>query len=153
MGSFRELIEGHYRNQRQAMSNPAKWPQIDLRVTWVSDNVFESKSWYKYKGEENAYNHLKYVITKKTEAIIYTEVFSYISNKDTCPYYWWTDGKWWYGTTEGDCIVKDTKLISNVRFNGHDYRTLDTGLDLETGEFRWGKREDDGEFLFERLPK
>ena len=40
-----------------------------------------------------------------------------------------------------------------IRFKDNDYRAIDTGYDVETGAFRWGKPEEDGEFLFVRLDK
>ena len=42
-------------------------------------------------------------------------------------------------------------MVSKIRFNGQEYRAIDTGYDLETGAFRWGKEETEGEFLFTRL--
>ena len=45
--NFNDVV-GHYRNQRQAYSNPAQWPQIDIRITEPQYGVLEVKSWYKY---------------------------------------------------------------------------------------------------------
>ena len=42
---------------------------------------------------------------------------------------------------------------SKIRFNGTEYRAIDTGYDLETNAFRWGKEESEGEFCFKRLDK
>ena len=44
-------------------------------------------------------------------------------------------------------------MVSKIRFNGTEYRAIDTGYDLETGKFRWGKEESEGEFRFQRLDK
>ena len=57
---FIDLLQGHYRNQRQAMSNPSRWPQIDIRLTSMSEQQIEAKSWYKYKGEDSPYNRIRY---------------------------------------------------------------------------------------------
>ena len=40
------------------MSNPAQWPQIDIKIWSTQSGVFESKSWYKYKGEKEALSGL-----------------------------------------------------------------------------------------------
>ena len=58
--NFNDVV-GHYRNQRQAYSNPAQWPQIDIRITEPQYGVLEVKSWYKYKGEDNPYNIIQYL--------------------------------------------------------------------------------------------
>ena len=43
------------------------------------------------------------------------------------------------------------RMVSKIRFNGKEYRAIDTGYDLETGEFRWGKEESEGEFIFQQI--
>ena len=150
MNSFEELIQGHYRNQRQAMSNPAKWPQIDIRIEVIGDHLLEVKSWYKYLSEKTPYihRHTKWeylsptvVSFSESQNLLYPEVGS-------CPYIWTWDGEWWNGTTKGECISKGARVISNTRFSGKEYRSLDTGYDLETKEFKWGKLPTDGEFEF-----
>lgn len=151
MNNFEELICGHYRNQRQAMSNPARWPQIDIRIWQVSSGIIEAKSWYKYKGEDNAYNWLRYNVVDLTETTVKTEVFSYIHQTDSCPFNWTYDGRWWKG--EGDCIIRNARCVSTIRFNGFDYRSQDIGLDVDTGKQLWGKTKDEGEFLFVPLTK
>ena len=151
MNNFEELICGHYRNQRQAMSNPARWPQIDIRIWQVSSGIIEAKSWYKYKGEDNAYNWLRYNIVDLTETTVKTEVFSYIHQADSCPFNWTYDGRWWKG--EGDCIIRNARCVSTIRFNGFDYRSQDIGLDVDTGKQLWGTTKDEGEFRFVPLTK
>ena len=108
MNNWENLIQGHYRNQRQAMSNPAKWPQVDIRIWKTGSGIFESKSWYKYKGEENAYNWLRYRVTGMAEDYVKTDIFNLIHNTDSCPFYWkWNkETGWWSGTTLEDCIVR-----------------------------------------------
>ena len=54
---FNEVV-GHYRNQRQAFSNPSTWPQIDIRIIEPNHGTLEVKSWYKYKGEDKPYNNI-----------------------------------------------------------------------------------------------
>ena len=38
MITFATLMRGHYRNQRQAFSNPSKWPQIDIEIPTPQQN-------------------------------------------------------------------------------------------------------------------
>ena len=45
-----------------------------------------------------------------------------------------------------------TKRI-DLTVNGDEYRSRDTGLDLATKEFKWGKSEEEGEFMFTRINK
>tara|TARA_B100000212_G_C27340911_1_gene519165 strand:- start:563 stop:1018 length:456 start_codon:yes stop_codon:yes gene_type:complete len=151
MNNFEELICGYYRNQRQAMSNPARWPQIDIKIWQVSSGIIEAKSWYKYKGEENAYNWVRYRMTNQTETTVSTEVFSYTHNADSCPFTWEYDGNWWTG--KGDCVIRDSRCVSTIRFNGYDYRSMDQGIDINTGKQLWGKPPEEGEFLFVPVDK
>lgn len=153
MNNFESLIEGHYRNQRQAMSNPSQWPQIDIRIWKMDSGVFESKSWYKYQGEENAYNWLRYRVMYMDETTVKTDIFNYIKNEDSCPFIWTWDGKWWTGIPDGWCQVDKYLIKSCIRFNGLDYRSLDQGWNTETNEQAWGKPEEEGEFQFTLLAK
>ena len=149
---FNEVV-GHYRNQRQAYSNPAQWPQIDIRITEPQYGVLEVKSWYKYKGEDNPYNIIQYQWEVMDENIIYSKNRNLITGDPTCNFIWHWDGEWWSGNTDGECIQGTSRLVSKIRFKKDDYRAIYTGYDLETGAFRWGKPEEDGEFLFTRLDK
>ena len=132
-------VVGHYRNRDQAFSNPSTWPQIDIRITEPSYGIILAKSWYKYKGEDDPYNYIQYDWARMDENIVYTKTTNVITNTPSCPFIWHWDGSWWNGT------------VSKIRFNGAEYRAIDTGYDLETGEFRWGKEEKEGEFRFKLL--
>lgn len=153
MNNFEYLIQGHYRNQRQAMSNPAKWPQIDIRITKTGTGLLESKSWYKYKGEKNPYKHFEHQWKYLDADLVLFTTRNLLYDAESCPYLWRWDGNWWNGTTHGECIHKDTKVVSKARFNGQEYRSIDTGYDIDTGEFRFGKDPSEGEFLFVRIDK
>jgi hypothetical protein len=151
MNSFEELIQGHYRNQRQAMSNPAKWPQIDIRIISIGYGLLESKSWYKYKGEKNPYKHSQHSWEYTSENTVVFTTKDLLKEKEVCPYIWTWDGEWWNGTTNGDCIHGNARVESKARFNGQEYRSLDTGFDIETNHFLWGKDPSEGEFQFVRI--
>ena len=149
---FNDVV-GHYRNRNQAFSNPSQWPQIDIRLTENSYGIILAKSWYKYKGEDDPYNYIQYDWERMDENIVYTKTTNLLTDTPTCPFIWHWDGVWWNGNTDGECIQGNTRMVSKIRFNGTDYRAIDTGYDLETGKFRWGKEESEGEFRFQRLDK
>ena len=146
-------VVGHYRNRDQAFSNPSQWPQIDIRITEPSYCIILAKSWYKYKGEDDPYNYIQYNWERMDENIIYTKTHNIITDTPSCPFIWTWDGVWWCGNNDGECIQGNTRMVSKIRFNGDEYRAIDTGYDLETGKFRWGKEEAEGEFRFTRLDK
>jgi len=146
-------MRGHYRNQRQAFSNPSKWPQIDIRITTPQRTTIEVKSWYKYKGEEDPYNHIRYEWEHVDEKIIYSKTYNLIHDHSSCPFIWTWDGEWWRGHPDGECIQESTEIITNIRFNGIDYRVKDVGYDVETGRQVYGKDPSEGEFFFTMLDK
>lgn len=153
MNNFELLLEGHYRNKMQAFGNPVKWPQIDIKFTIINSNTIESKSWYKYRGEDNPYKHARHTWKYLNDKYIEFETINLLDETPTCPYIWSWDGEWWNGHTKGSCIHKNTRVESRARFNGIEYRSLDTGYDLQTGDFLWGKKPEEGEFLFRRIDK
>ena len=150
--NFNDVV-GHYRNRDQAFSNPSQWPQFDIRITEPSYGIILAKSWYKYKGEDDPYNYIQYNWERMDENIIYTKPHNIITDTPSCPFIWTWDGVWWCGNNDGECIQGNTRMVSKIRFNGDEYRAIDTGYDLETGKFRWGKEEAEGEFRFTRLDK
>ncbi len=150
---FMDLLTGRYRNARQAMSNPSRWPQIDLRISTLSERQIEAKSWYKYKGEEDPYNIIRYDLEEMDENIIFSKTYNLLTNSDSCPFIWAWDGQWWRGDLDGECIQGSTKIESNIRFNGLEYRVQDVGHDIKTGRQVYGKDPSEGEFLFTRLDK
>ena len=87
------------------------------------------------------------------ENLIYSKTYNILTDKPSCPFIWQYVDNWWYGNLDGECIQGKTRMVSKIRFNGQEYRAIDTGYDLETGAFRWGKEETEGEFLFTRLAK
>lgn len=152
MISFETLLEGHYRNRIQAFSNPVKWPQIDIRYTILDSETIESKSWYKYLGEAIPYKHARSTWKYTDDYVVELQTVNLLDDAAaTCPYVWQWDGHWWNGSTRGVCIHKGTRVESRARFNGFEYRSLDTGYDVESGNFLWGKLPEEGEFIFSRI--
>jgi len=148
MNNFRKLVVGHYSNREQAFSNPSVWPMMDLKVWITGENTFESKSWYNYKGEENAYNWLRYTIVENSLTTVKTSIYNVLKDTETCPFTWNLENGWWHGQTDGECIIGDIRFTSNVRFDGYNYKTIDTGIDINTNKLKWGKYPEEGEFAF-----
>lgn len=144
-------MRGHYRNQRQAFSNPSKWPQIDIDITTPAKDIIIVKSWYKYKGEDNPYNKIRYNWKQVDENIVYSETYNLIHDCPSCPFLWVWDGQWWTGTTDGECIQDTTRIVTSIRFNGMEYRVKDVGYNIDTGKQVYGKDPSEGEFFFQSI--
>ena len=71
--------------------------------------------------------------------------------KPACDLQWGYYDGWWFGEVKDECILRNTRVISEIQFNGVFYRSRDTGYDIETGKFQWGKEPEEGLFQFERL--
>ena len=151
MTLFEDMILGHYKNKRQAMSNPSVWPQINILYTKIKPNVLELKQWYNYQGEDNPYRHYHLHCEYLDEYSVITKAINQTTLEAGCNLAWGYYGGWWFGQVHEECILRDTKVISNIQFNREVYRSLDTGYNIETGKFSWGKLPEEGMFEFERL--
>ena len=151
MTLFERMILGHYLNKKQAQSNPTKWPTINILYTKVAPLTLEMKSWYNYQGEDNPYRHFQVDLTYENDVTVFTQSTNLLTNEPSCSWkFGYFDG-WWFGELDGDCILRNTKVVSEVQFNGQIYKSLDTGYDAETGKFAWGKLPEEGMFEFVRL--
>jgi len=151
MTLFENKILGHYRNKRQAMSNPTQWPQINILYTKIKHNVLELKQWYNYQGEDNPYRHYHLHCEYENENTVFTRAINQTTHEEGCKLAWGYYNGWWFGQVHEECILRDTRVISSIQFNGEVYRSLDTGYNIETGKFSWGKMPEEGMFEFERL--
>ena len=147
------MIQGKYENKKQAQTNPSLWPHIIIRNSLVEDGIVELKSWYKYKGESDPYGvfHLSYRYDE--DGNCHTTSLNTITGEHACDWHWGFFDGWWWGEPSRDCVLNNSLVKSHVRFNGTEYRSRDTGLDLVTKEFKWGKSEEEGEFMFTRINK
>jgi len=148
---FDKLILGHYTNKKQAYSNPSKWPQINILYQKIDTNTLSLKQWYKYQGEDNPYRHFHVTYEYADEFTVFTQSYNVLTDEKSCDWQFGYFGGWWFGEIKGDCILRNTRVVSEVQFNGETYMSRDTGYDLETGKFAWGKEEHEGMFQFERL--
>jgi len=151
MTLFESMILGHYKNKKQAQSNPSVWPQINILYTKVGANVLDLKQWYNYQGEDKPYRHYNLFLEYVDEYTVFTHAINKTDAKPACDLQWGYFDGWWYGEIKDECILRDTKVISNIQFNGTVYKSLDTGYNIETGKFAWGKQPEEGMFEFVRL--
>lgn len=148
---FDKLILGHYNNKKQAYSNPTRWPQINILYTKIDENVLDLKQWYNYQGESNPYRHFHVTYEHLDPVTVYTSSVNVLTGEESCKWQFGYFDGWWFGEIREECILRNTRVVSEVQFNGTVYMSRDTGYDLETGKFAWGKEEHEGMFRFERL--
>ena len=151
MTLFESMIVGHYRNKKQAQSNPTKWPQINILYTKIDDLVLELKQWYNYQGEDAPYRHYHLTLEHLDEHTVITHAHNLQTDEPGCNLHWGYFNGWWFGEVQDECVLRNTKVISNIEFDGKVYRSLDTGYYVDTGKFAWGKTPDEGMFQFDRL--
>ena len=148
---YDKLILGHYENKKQAYSNPTKWPWVNILYTKIKPDVLELKQWYNYDGEEKPYRHYHITFRYEYEDTVFTKAHNLLTDKEGCEMQWGYFAGTWYGAIKGECIVRDTKVVSAVEFDGTNYRSIDTGYNIETGKFSWGKEPSEGFFTFTKL--
>ena len=148
---YDKLILGHYENKKQAYSNPTKWPWVNILYTKIKPDVLELKQWYNYDGEEKPYRHYHITFRYEYEDTVFTKAHNLLTDKEGCEMQWGYFAGTWYGEIKGECIVRDTKVVSAVEFDGTNYRSIDTGYNIETGKFSWGKEPSEGFFTFTNL--
>ena len=148
---YDKLKLGHYENKKQAYSNPTKWPWVNILYTKIKPDVLELKQWYNYDGEEKPYRHYHITFRYEYEDTVFTKAHNLLTDKEGCEMQWGYFAGTWYGEIKGECIVRDTKVVSAVEFDGTNYRSIDTGYNIETGKFSWGKEPSEGFFTFTKL--
>ncbi len=148
---YEKMILGHWRNRNQAFTDPSKWPQINILYTKIDTDVLELKQWYNYQTEDEPYRHYHITCEYIDDVTVITHPVNQETGKPSCNLQWGYFNGWWFGEVQGECILRNTRVESEIQFNGYFYRSRDTGYDVETGEFRWGKEPEEGLFQFERL--
>ena len=93
--------------------------------------------------------HITYEYTNDTTVI--THPINQETGNPSCILEWKYDGNWWTGSVKGECIINNARVESFIQFNGSLYRSLDTGYNVDTGDFVWGTEPGNGLFEFERL--
>lgn len=148
---FEKMILGHYRNRRQAFTDPSKWPQINILYTKIGEDVLELKQWYNYESEEKPYRHYHINCEYIGGDTVITHPINQETGEPGCDLEWGYFDGWWFGQVRGECILRNTRVISEIQFDGNVYMSRDTGYDIETGKFSWGKEPEEGLFEFDRL--
>ena len=148
---YEKMILGHWRNRKQAFTDPSKWPQINVLYTKIDNNVLELKQWYNYQTEDDPYRHYHITCEYLDDHTVITHPVNQQTGTDGCTLQWGYFDGWWFGEVQDECILRNTRVVSEIQFNGVFYRSRDTGYDIETGKFQWGKEPEEGLFQFERL--
>ena len=147
--SFDEMIVGHYLNKIQAFSDPSRWPQINILYSTLENNLLELKQWYDYKTEDDPYRHYHITYEYTNDTTVITQPINQETGNPSCILEWKYDGNWWTGSVKGECIINNARVESFIQFNGSLYRSLDTGYNVDTGDFVWGTEPGNGLFEFE----
>ena len=91
------MILGHFRNRKQAFTNPTKWPQINVLYQKLAENTLDLKQWYNYQTEETAYRHYHLTCEYIDEHTVITSAFNIDTQTDGCQLQWGYHGGWWFG--------------------------------------------------------
>ena len=144
---FKDKILGLYHNRIQAYNYPRDWAHIFIEFTELEDNKLFSKSWYAIESSFNPYkevildlyeNENKILVKTfdKNNMALFGIEFNYI------------DGYWIGENERAEVGNKDIYLSTNVKFDGKNYFSRDSGHDINTGKFLWGKMKHEGMFHF-----
>jgi len=147
--SFDKMIVGHYLNRMQAFTEPSRWPQINVRYTKLEDNLLDLKQWYEYQTEDESYRHYHIKYEYIDDKTVITDPVNQDTGESSCILQWSYSDGWWTGTVRDECIIRNNRVLSFIQFNGKEYRSLDTGYDVDTGDFVWGTEPGEGLFEFE----
>jgi len=148
---FKNII-GEYSNKNQAFMYPVDYAMI--RLVWDSmgfGNRIRSQSFYEidlteqenpkpYRESFHTFEHVN-----DTEVLFYTFDGGW---NELCVHTICWDGEFWVYQPCDTCIVKDIKIISEIKFNDKKYYGRDAGYDAD-GKLVWGK--ETGMFEFDKL--
>jgi len=148
---FGEII-GQYSNKNQAFMYPFDYAMI--RLVWDSmgfGNRIRSQSFYEIdlveKENPEPYRESFHTFEQvnDNEVLFYTYDSSW---NELCVHTICWDGEFWVYQPCDTCIVKDIKIISEIKFNNKKYYGRDAGYDAD-GNLVWGK--ETGMFEFDKL--
>jgi hypothetical protein len=146
---FIERLIGFYDNQEQAFYDPSRWAHIGVKFE-LDGELIRSKSWLLVDGEDNPYRQSYHRVYPEGEQVR-MENYNQKTDERASDLLFVRDGDYWIAD-EARCEIprKNIYVSTYVKFNGKEYYSRDAGYDLETGEYLWGKRDTDGEFIFKR---
>jgi hypothetical protein len=144
---FKQKILGLYHNRIQAYTYPRDWAHIFIEFSELDKNKLFSKSWY---AIESSFDPYKEVILNLYELDHKVLVKTY--DKNNSPLFDiefdYVDGYWIGENDRGEIVDKNIYISTNVKFDGKNYFSRDSGHDIATGEFLWGKMKNEGMFHF-----
>lgn len=144
-----ESIIGQYLNKKQAFSYPSQYAMIRIVYKDLGNNKLHSQNWYEYqypKGKPYRQEYHKYEYISQNEVAFQSYNMNWEHN---CDYIFNYTNGFWVATACKECIVKDIRIVSEVKFNEYQYIAKDAGYNSD-GKLVFGK--DTGSpFMFDRL--
>jgi hypothetical protein len=145
---FKTKLIGLYNNQKQAFNYPQQWANIFTEFVENSDGSIYAKSWYVYEGSQNPYKETIIVPIQSDKKII-VDTFNYKTKENLFQIEFEYINNMWFGENKkGEIKEKNMYISTTIKFDGINYFSRDAGYSSETGEFLWGKKENEGMFHF-----
>ena len=145
---FEDNLLGHYTNKRQAQSYPTDWAYIHVLFEKLPNGKIESWSWHDYLGKKQAYRRSIHKLIYEDDHVI-LRTFNRESEVKCCDLIFrYNDGWWESDISRCEIPEKNISLETYIKFNGTEYFSRDAAYSIETNEFLWGKKKEQGEFHF-----
>ena len=150
---FENDLLGHYTNKRQAQSYPTDWAYIHVLFEKLPNGKIESWSWHDYLGKKKAYRRSIHKLIESDDHIV-LRTYNRESEVKYCDLIFEYKNGWWE-SRYNKCVIpeKNMHLETYIKFNGSEYFSRDAAFNIETGDFLWGKKKEQGEFHFIKLNK
>ena len=145
---FKEKLIGLYHNRNQAYSHPQQWAHIYVEFKEIDNGDIYSKSWYAVEGSDKPYRETVLKLREYDKNIIVTPI-NRQTNTESCDIVFEKYGEYWIGENL-KCVIptKNIYVSTSLKFDGKNYFSRDSGHDLKTDRFLWGKDKHEGHFHF-----
>jgi hypothetical protein len=144
---FKQKILGLYHNRIQAYTYPRDWAHIFIEFSELDENRIFSKSWYAIESSFNPYKEVILDLYNCDDKVVVKT-----SDKNNHPIFdidfYYIDQYWIGENCRGEVKNKNIYISTSVKFDGKNYFSRDSGHDINTGEFLWGKMKHEGMFHF-----
>ena len=144
---FKNKLLGIYHNRIQAYNYPRDWAYIFIEFTQLNNSNVLSKSWYAIEGYGNPYKEVVLSFYENDDSII-VKTWDKNDNPLFDVEFNYLDGYWIGENDRCEMENKNHYISTSVKFDGKNYFSRDSGHDILTDEFLWGKRKSEGMFHF-----